>query len=237
MNHPNPTTPTASHKWEKPPGKLDALHTGDLFASDNPWGFPTIGNAGHIVPAQLWPYNIRTKSAAIQQAAAVHFYLDDYQFENAWTRPRRALSYVGRFCYGITPDYSIWSHWPATLQLFNTYRSRWVGAVWLQHGQTVIPSVSWAGPDSFQFAFDGIKRGSTVAISTMGIRGPDATKAHITGLDAMLATVQPSNILCYGRMLHDPGVPFVEYPTFWDMKKAGQLAPTPQPTQLTEKTP
>ena len=81
----------------------------------------------------------------------------------------------------------------------------------------------WAGPASLQFAFDGIKRGSTVAISTVGVKGTKATKDHVRGLEAMLATVQPSNVLCYGRMLDDIGVPVTEYPTYWEMKRAGQF--------------
>lgn len=211
-------------------GKPGPLNTTDLFASNNPWGFPTVGNDGHIEPPQLWPYNINTgRSPAVQQAA-VHFYFDDGQFESAWSNPRRALLYVTRFRWAITPAFSICSHWPTSLQLFNTYRSRWVGAYWRQYNQMVIPAVRWAGPASLQFAFDGIKRGSTVAISTVGVKGTEATKDHVRGLEAMLATVQPSNVLCYGRMLYDTGhmlgdigIPVTEYPTYWEMKRAGQF--------------
>lgn len=205
-------------RWTRQPGKIDALHTADLYHSDNPWGLPVIGNAGDLRPDALWPYNVRTRSLR-QQAAAVHFYLDDYQIETPWGRPRRALSYVARFGAALTPDYSIWSHWPPALQVFNIYRSRWVGAYWLSQGLTVIPSVSWAGPDSYPYAFAGIRPGSTIAISTVGIKGPEAQAAHLAGWVAMIETLQPSNILIYGRLLADCPIPVDEYPSYWEQRK------------------
>jgi hypothetical protein len=160
---------------------------------------------------------MRTESRQAH-AGAVHFFLDDYQFETAWHRPSRALGKVAKFAYAITPDFSIWSHWPAALQYYNLYRSRWCGAYWLSHGATVIPAVSWAGPDSYRYTFAGIVAGCTVAISTVGVTIDDPD--HLTGLVAMVETIRPSNILCYGRMLGNPGVPFTEFPTYWQSRPA-----------------
>jgi hypothetical protein len=129
----------SSEDWTKLPGNFDALHAGQLFEADNALGLPVIGNDGAICPARLHPYHIRTRSKTDLGLSAVHFFLDDYQIEVAWTRPNRALSYVSRFQAAITPDFSIWSHWPLALQQWNIYRARWVGAFWLSQGLTVIP--------------------------------------------------------------------------------------------------
>jgi hypothetical protein len=207
-----------AEKWAKPPGRLDSLHTADLYASDNVWGLPVIGNSGHLEPGLLWPYHIRTKSGKIQQQAAVHFFLDDYQFEVAWHRPRRALSKISHFAYALTPDFSLWSHWPEVLQIFNIYRSRWCGAFWMSNGVTVIPCLSWAGPESYPFAFAGIRWGSTVAISSVGVK-PESIEGHRRGVEELIARVRPSNILCYGNMLVPVDIPVTEYPTYWKMRR------------------
>lgn len=36
----------------------------------------------------------------------------------------------------------------------------------------------------------------------------------------MIEQIQPSNILCYGKMHIDPGIPYTEYPTYWQSKQA-----------------
>ncbi|GIK42365.1 MAG: hypothetical protein BroJett011_61980 [Chloroflexota bacterium] len=209
----------SAEDWTKLPGNFDALHTGQIFASDNPLGLPVIGNAGTIRPRRLHPYNIRTRSEKNLGRAAVHFFLDDYQFEVAWTRPSRALSYVQRFSAALTPDFSIWDHWPLAAQQWNTYRNRWIGAYWMSQGLTVIPSVSWAGPESFKFAFAGIKWGSTVAISTVGMRSSQSKGHFIRGFLELIERIGPTLILCYGRMPFESVIEVIEFPTYWEERK------------------
>ncbi|NJN95676.1 MAG: DUF4417 domain-containing protein [Anaerolineales bacterium] len=211
----------SSEDWQKLPGNIDALHTRQIFETDNALGLPVIGNAGPIRPDRLHPYNQRTRSTDKLNRSAVHFFLDDYQFEVAWNRPNRALSYVRRFDVAITPDFSIWSHWPLALQQWNTYRNRWIGAFWISEGLTVIPSVSWAGPKSFDFAFAGILRNSTVAISTVGCNVNAKSRGNfIDGYCEMIERLTPTLVLCYGRMPFESIVETIEYPTFWEERKA-----------------
>lgn len=223
LTQPTPIAATSfvrsSEDWQKLPGNFDSLHTGQLFEADNALGLPVIGNSGPVCPARLHPYNIRTRSGENLARSAVHFFLDDYQFEISWNRPARALSYVRRFQAAITPDFSIWSHWPLAAQQWNIYRARWVGAYWMSQGLTVIPSVSWAGPESFGFAFAGIKWGSTVAISTVGLKSSQSTGHFIAGYCEMIERIKPALILCYGKMPFEPVVETVEYPTFWEGRK------------------
>jgi len=210
----------SSADWTKKPGNFDALHTAELFASDNALGLPLIGNLGPVRPARLHPYNIRTRSAEALANSAVHFYLDDYQFEVAWTRPNRALSYVERFSAALTPDFSIWSHWPLAAQQWNTYRNRWAGAFWMSRGLTVIPSISWAGPESFDFAFAGIKTGSTIAVSTVGLKSSLSKGHFINGFMELLERIKPGLILSYGRLPIGCPVEVIEYPTCWEERKS-----------------
>lgn len=60
----------------------------------------------------------------------------------------------------------------------------------------MIPTVSWAGPESYEYCFEGIEQGSTVALSTNGCAG--SQKEFSAGVDALIERVDPALILCYG---------------------------------------
>lgn len=59
---------------------------------------------------------------------------------------------------------------PLSLKVYNTFRSRWCGAYLQSKGIKVIPTVAWGEPNTFWFCFDGIEKGSIVAVSTLGVR-------------------------------------------------------------------
>ena len=52
------------------------------------------------------------------------------------------------------------------LQMYNTFQNRWCGAYLVSKGIPVIPTVSWGDKSTFDFCFEGIENGSTVAVST-----------------------------------------------------------------------
>ena len=52
------------------------------------------------------------------------------------------------------------------MQRYNTFRNRWVGAYLTNKGIRVIPTISWGLENTFDFCFNGIEKGSTVAVST-----------------------------------------------------------------------
>ena len=50
---------------------------------------------------------------------------------------------------------------------------------------------------SFNFCFDGIEKGSIVAVSTIGVK---KQKSHfMLGYNEMLSRIKPSKIICYGK--------------------------------------
>ena len=52
------------------------------------------------------------------------------------------------------------------MQRYNTFRNRWVGAYLTNKGIRVIPTITWGLETTFDFCFNGIEKGSTVAVST-----------------------------------------------------------------------
>ena len=89
---------------------------------------------------------------------------------------------------------------PMPMKIWNIYRSRQIGQYYQSQGIKVIPTISWAEKETFEFAFKGIPKGSIVSISTIGVkRNKEALKIWQDGVSAMIEEIEPSTILVYGR--------------------------------------
>lgn len=130
---------------------------------------------------------------------AVHMFLDDYQIERLWGNPENYVERLMEFYCVFTPDFSLYSDMPIAMQIWNTYRSRLVGQIMQDYGITVIPTVSWGLPETFEFCFDGIEEGSICVVSTIGVKRDEAaTQMWRDGMDEMIKRIKPSAIWCYG---------------------------------------
>ena len=78
-------------------------------------------------------------------------------------------------------------------------KNRWVGAYWQDNGLTVIPTISWSTPRSFDFCFDGVEQNAIVAVSTLGCKR--SKLQFMRGYDVMLDKVNPEAIVCFGDPL------------------------------------
>ena len=68
-------------------------------------------------------------------------------------------------------------------------------------GCRVIPTVSWADVDSFDYCFDGITPGSVVAVSTVGtMKSQECRKIFLRGFEAMIENLTPDKIILYGKV-------------------------------------
>src|SRR5579859_2434057 len=206
-----------SLRWRSLPGNFDTLNTFARYPADNSYGIPIVTPYTGPAPAWLWPYGARITTKEPVPGGAMHFYMDDYRFERVWARPIDTLSAIQRAGLVLTPDFSVYRDWPLALQIFNVYRSRWCGAFWQDHGVTIIPSLSWSTLASYDFAFAGILPGGLVAITARGLRSPETRVWFERGYRAMLAAVQPSLVLVYGRLPEhlQALAPFHEYPLQW----------------------
>lgn len=127
----------------------------------------------------------------------VHFFLDDYRFESIYNNPEKKIEKLKQYKAVLTPDFSMFVEMPIALQLFSTFKNRWVGAYLQEQGISVIPTVRWGDLTSFNFCFDGIEKGSIVAVSTIGIK---KEKSHfMLGYNEMLSRIKPEKIIFYGK--------------------------------------
>jgi hypothetical protein len=143
-------------------------------------------------------HNIKKSETSVEnKAKTVHFFIDDYKFDEVWNSPKEYLDELGQYKQVMSPDFSTYTDTPIALQIYNTFRNRWCAAYWQEHGLTVIPTVTWSNQWSFDFVFDGVRRGSIVAISTLGTA--DVFDAFMRGFTAMCKSIKPELVICYNK--------------------------------------
>ena len=163
------------------------------------WQMPIIRNNNHI-PKDLIGFNYAMSSE--KKDAGIHFYIDDYQFERIWNAPEKYIDLLSEYDCILSPDFSLYMDMTMPMKIWNVYRSRQIGAYYQNRGITVIPTISWAEPETFEFCFKGIPKGSVVSISTVGVKlDKNATHVWRDGVDEMIRQIEPSAILVYGGKL------------------------------------
>lgn len=160
-------------------------------------------------------------------SSCVHFFLDDYQFERIWQRPDFYIEKLLEFDCALTPDFSLYLDMPIAMQVWNIYRSRLIGQIMQDYGVTVIPTVSWSTEDSFAFCFDGLPKGATLAISTIGVKqNKEQLKIWEKGVTEMINRLNPKRIVVYGGKVEydykDIEVVYFENATTERMKNNGR---------------
>ena len=133
----------------------------------------------------------------------VHFFLYDYKFENIWKMPDEYVEKLKKYKAVLSPDFSMYIEMNKALQLYNTFRNRWCGAYLASKDIKVIPTVNWGDENTFEFCFDGIPKGSIVAVSTYMVREhknhADQKDFFMKGYEEMLRRIEPSKIICYSE--------------------------------------
>ena len=131
----------------------------------------------------------------------VHFFLYDYRFERVWKNPDSDIEKLSRYRAVLSPDFSMYLEMAKVCQLYNVFRNRWCGAYWASKGIRVIPTANWGDESTFDFCFDGIEKGSVVAVSTYMASEHDnrcdQKEWFMAGYNEMLRRIEPEKIICY----------------------------------------
>ena len=163
------------------------------------WQMPIIKN-DNFIPSKLIGFNYAKTSK--EKNVGIHFYLDDYQFERLWNKPEEYVDILKQYECILSPDFSLYMDMPMPMKIWNIYRSRLIGQYYQSQGIKVIPTLSWAEEETFEFCFEGIPKGSTVSISTIGVKkDKEALKIWRAGVDELIKRIEPSTILIYGGKL------------------------------------
>lgn len=187
------------------------LHEFDPFRCSGFYQIPSL-EPETFVPERLIDFNAAKSTKDFDYG--VHFFIDDYRFECFWNSPDQYVDKMRLYECAFTPDFSLYMDMPMAMKIWNVYRSRLIGQIMQNAGIRVIPTVSWAEPETYAFCFDGIPEGGNVAVSTVGVmRDKEAKKIFMDGMSAMIEKVKPSMILMYGKAIPEAcgNVPFKSY--------------------------
>lgn len=170
----------------------------NAFETDGKWGIP-------LVKKQELDYDcidliacsdIKTNDNDDNKKRGVHFFVDDYRFAGIFDNPKRSLERYSQYSFLLTPDFSTYADMDLWRQLESVAKNRWVGAYWQANGLKVIPTISWSDARSFDFCFDGVENGGTVAVGMIGCK--KSKLGFMRGYNAMLEKINPSKIICFG---------------------------------------
>lgn len=125
----------------------------------------------------------------------VHFFTHDWLFNNVYDKAYETSDKIKQYYALLSPDFSMFTDMPLALQIHSVFKNRWCGAYWQSLGLKVIPTISWGDERSFEFCFDGVEQGTTVAVCTYYRENDE--ESFMLGYNAMLEAIKPSAILCY----------------------------------------
>lgn len=156
------------------------------------------------LPNKLIPFSKAVSAAENDYDQWVMFYEHDRNFERLWNNPHKYLEKLKKFRGIISPDYSLYRNMPLVMQMWNTYRNRAL-AVWLQdNGIEVIPNVRFNDERTYEFCFDGIERGKTVAVGTHGcIKRKEDKQIFQAGFQELVNHLTPKTVIVYGAAPKD----------------------------------
>lgn len=150
-------------------------------------------------PAGLVPFNFAKTAKPCDLGKFVHFFVDDYQFERLWNKPKKYLPVVQRFAGALSPDFSCYMDMPYPMQRWNEYRRRALANYWQRNGVDVVPTLSWSDSGSYGFMIDGLPTGGTVAVSTVGVKGDGRSRSlWRDGMSYAMERLRPSRVIVYG---------------------------------------
>jgi hypothetical protein len=127
----------------------------------------------------------------------VHFFLDDYRFEEVWKEYDEPVEKLKQYKQVLGPDFSTYTQMPKIMQMFNVFRSRWCCSYWQQNCLAVIPTIKWSDEDSFEWCFEGIEKGCTIATATVGTY--TVQNEFMVGYIEMCKRLEPKKIINYGK--------------------------------------
>lgn len=188
--------------------RTDPLFLRNQFENAGKYGIPIVPKASFteedFYDLRLIGFDRIKSDDGKHQNRMVHFFLYDYKFERVWEKPDTDLDNLKNYRAVLTPDFSMYTEMPEAMLLYNVFRNRWCGAYYASQGLRVIPTINFGFPNSYDFCFEGIEKGSTVALSTYMVQEKEGREAQkdffMDGYNEMLRSIEPETIICY----HEP---------------------------------
>lgn len=176
----------------------------ESFESTGKYDIPVLSPVYELPAITRWiPFNY-VLSDDEPEGKAVHFFVDDYQFERLFRNPEKYIEKLKRYVCVATPDFSPYSDMPNCCQIYNHYRKHWVGAYLQSRGLTVIPTIRASRDErSFEWYLDGEPENGIVIISSMWTNDQESLDYFKREYDMMYDKLNPCKVFLYGRDIKD----------------------------------
>lgn len=149
----------------------------------------------------------------------VNFYVDDCKFTRLWNNPDKYIDHLSCFHSVTMPDFSISTGefgMPFALNIYNKYRNH--ALAWYLHMNDIeiIPSVSIADANNYDWCFDGLPKNSVLSVCTNGrVRSKAARLEFCEGFKVMCDRLEPVKVVMVGRIPDElsTDVPIINFTT------------------------
>ncbi|MBM6991565.1 MAG: DUF4417 domain-containing protein [Mobilibacterium timonense] len=178
--------------------RSDNLFMRNEYSSHGKWNIPLIKKQAVDVEnvTLIACSDTRSNDNETNTKNGVHFFVDDYRFNGIYNNPEKSLRKYSQYAFLLSPDFSTYADMNLWRQLESVAKNRWCGCYWQEQGLTVIPTISWSTPRSYEFCFDGVEKNSIIAIGMIGCK--QNKKEFLRGYDYMLSKIEPEAVICFG---------------------------------------
>lgn len=176
----------------------NSLFMRNSFESTGKWGIPLVKKQEYSTDNIMLVAcsDTRANDNEENKKKGVHFFVDDYRFSGIYDHPDLSFERYSQYAFLLTPDFSTYADMDLWRQLESVAKNRWVGAYWQNKGKLVIPTISWSDARSFEFCFDGVEKGGTVAVGMIGCK--HSRIGFMRGYNEMLKRLYPEKIIVFG---------------------------------------
>lgn len=178
--------------------RSDNLFMRNEYSGHGKWNIPLIKKQAVDVEniSLIACSDTRSNDNETNTKNGVHFFVDDYRFNGIYNNPEKSLRKYSQYAFLLSPDFSTYADMNLWRQLESVAKNRWCGCYWQDQGFTVIPTISWSTPRSYEFCFDGVEKNSIIAIGMIGCK--QNKKEFLRGYDYMLSKIEPEAVICFG---------------------------------------
>lgn len=178
--------------------RSDNLFMRNEYSSHGKWNIPLIKKQAVDVEnvTLIACSDTRSNDNETNTKNGVHFFVDDYRFNGIYNNPEKSPRKYSQYAFLLSPDFSTYADMNLWRQLESVAKNRWCGCYWQEQGLTVIPTISWSTPRSYEFCFDGVEKNSIIAIGMIGCK--QNKKEFLRGYDYMLSKIEPEAVICFG---------------------------------------
>ena len=183
--------------------RSDNLFMRNEYSGHGKWNIPLIKKQAVDVEniSLIACSDTRSNDNETNTKNGVHFFVDDYRFNGIYNHPEKSLRRYSQYAFLLSPDFSTYADMNLWRQLESVAKNRWCGCYWQEQGLTVIPTISWSTPRSYEFCFDGVEKNSIIAIGMIGCK--QNKKEFLRGYDYMLSKIEPEAVICFGKPFNE----------------------------------